>query len=66
MPLLVLNQERQVKMISSSMGIWNYWIVFLLMMIDLLLVEFGVGLTVSNVMIALFNAFIGFKSGKAS
>ena len=38
MPLLVLNQERQVKMISSSMGIWNYWIVFLLMMIGLFLV----------------------------
>jgi multicomponent Na+:H+ antiporter subunit B len=34
--------------------------------IGILLVEFGVGLTVSNVMIALFNAFIGFKSGKAS
>ena len=32
--------------------------------IGILLVEFGVGLTVSNVMIALFNAFIGFKSGK--
>jgi multicomponent Na+:H+ antiporter subunit C len=38
MPLLVLNQERQVKMISSSIGIWNYWIVFLLMMIGLFLV----------------------------
>jgi len=34
--------------------------------VGILLVEFGVGLTVSNVMIALFNAFIGFKSGKAS
>ena len=32
--------------------------------IGILLVEFGVGLTVSNVMIALFNAFVGFKSGK--
>ena len=32
--------------------------------VGILLVEFGVGLTVSNVMIALFNAFVGFKSGK--
>ena len=38
MPLLVLNQERQIEMISSSIGIWNYWIVFLLMMIGLFLV----------------------------
>ena len=38
MPLLVSNQERQVNMISSSIGIWNYWIVFLLMMIGLFLV----------------------------
>ena len=34
--------------------------------IGILLVEFGVGLTVSNVMIALFNAFAGFKSGKGN
>ena len=32
--------------------------------IGILLIEFGVGLTVSNVMIALFNAFVSFKSGK--
>ena len=32
--------------------------------IGILLVEFGVGLTVSNVMIALFNAFAGFNFKK--
>jgi multicomponent Na+:H+ antiporter subunit B len=32
--------------------------------IGILLVEFGVGLTVSNVMIALFNAFAGFDFKK--
>ena len=35
---LVLNQEKISKMISSTIGIWNYWIVFLLMMIGLFLV----------------------------
>ena len=38
MHLLVLNQEKISNMISSSIGIWNYWIVFLLMMIGLFLV----------------------------
>ena len=38
MHLLVLNQEKISNMISSTIGIWNYWIVFLLMMIGLFLV----------------------------
>ena len=38
MLLLVLDQEKVSKMISSTIGIWNYWIVFLLMMIGLFLV----------------------------
>ena len=33
--------------------------------VGILLIEFGVGLTVSNVMIALFNAFVSFRSGKS-
>ena len=35
---LVLSQEMTSNMISSTIGIWNYWIVFLLMMIGLFLV----------------------------
>ena len=35
---LVLSQEKISNMISSTIGIWNYWIVFLLMMIGLFLV----------------------------
>ena len=38
MHLLVLSQEKISNMISSTIGIWNYWIVFLLMMIGLFLV----------------------------
>ena len=38
MHLLVLRQEKISNMISSTIGIWNYWIVFLLMMIGLFLV----------------------------
>jgi multicomponent Na+:H+ antiporter subunit C len=38
MHLLVLSQEKIGNMISSTIGIWNYWIVFLLMMIGLFLV----------------------------
>lgn len=38
MHLLVLIQEKISNMISSTIGIWNYWIVFLLMMIGLFLV----------------------------
>ena len=38
MHLLVLSQEKISSMISSTIGIWNYWIVFLLMMIGLFLV----------------------------
>ena len=32
--------------------------------LGILLVEFGVGLTVCNVMISLFNSFVGYKSDK--
>ena len=38
MHLLVLSQEKISNMISSTIGIWNYWIVFLLMMIGLFIV----------------------------
>ena len=38
MHLLILSQEKISNMISSTIGIWNYWIVFLLMMIGLFLV----------------------------
>ena len=38
MHLLVLSLEKISNMISSTIGIWNYWIVFLLMMIGLFLV----------------------------
>ena len=38
MHLLVSSQEKINNMISSTIGIWNYWIVFLLMMIGLFLV----------------------------
>ena len=38
MHLLVLSQEKISNMVSSTIGIWNYWIVFLLMMIGLFLV----------------------------
>ena len=38
MHLSVLSQEKISNMISSTIGIWNYWIVFLLMMIGLFLV----------------------------
>ena len=38
MHLLVLSQEKISNMMSSTIGIWNYWIVFLLMMIGLFLV----------------------------
>ena len=38
MHLVVLSQEKISNMISSTIGIWNYWIVFLLMMIGLFLV----------------------------
>ena len=38
MHLLVLSQEKISNMISSTIGIWNYWIVFLLMIIGLFLV----------------------------
>ena len=36
--LLHILKRRRNKMISSSLGVWNYWVVFLLMMIGLFLV----------------------------